>query len=746
MPRRHLAARASISGVALVLAILASLLAAAPAHAVGGTLSGTLTGPDGSRFEYFQVDIYQADGPETWKHAIPPRTITSWDTGLPVGDFAITLPAGTYRACFTPLTYETAEEVGQGCWQGSSEVFDATDIVVTEGGTTTITPSLPQESRLRGRILGPGGVGVSAYVAPYRRMPDGTWAWQGSGTQSTSDGAFVVPDLNPGRYRICLLDVPREFFPECWDDVATLGEAHDLTVPPGSTSALTFRLARRANIAGTVTRPPASTQGVYVTPYGWNGQHWVPITAGVAVGTDGSYRITGLDAGTYRVCAAGYDVVRTCWRQGAQPAHATDLVLAPGQSRAGVDLAPGPAGFVTGTLPEMYLGAQGQPSVTAWRLVGDTWEAESTGEATPSGTGTAWTYEIGSLPTGTYVVCVEHMDPEFVPAFPRTCRGDSPTPQGGIPFDVVSGETTTGIDIVTGRAGEIRGRVNGATKPVRVDLFTASGRLAVSRTTDAAGAYRLGELPSGTYYVGFHRETASSSLAAEWWRNRTEGLGIAGATPIVVDGGIVTGVAATLDPGGVITGRLVDDTGAAVAGCAVRAQAADGSLATRVAVTGASGEFAIGGLSTAPYLVLVGQRCSGTPTAMFHDADSPTRTSARAGEADPVAVTQGLTSSLPADLVTGVPAITSTSAPIPTGTPAVGRTLTAQHGTWLPTSGLTFGYRWYAGAARIAGADGRRLLLTPDLAGARIRVHVIASARGWTSAVGRSGSVGPVAP
>ena len=213
MPRRHLAARASISGVALVLAILVSLLAAAPAHAVGGTLSGTLTGPDGSRFEYFQVDIYQVDGPETWKHAIPPRTITSWDTGLPVGDFAITLPAGTYRACFSPLTYETAEEVGQGCWQGASEVFDATDIVVTEGGTTTITPSLPQESRLRGRILAPGGVGVSAYVAPYRRTPDGTWAWQGSGTQSTSDGAFVVPDLNPGRYRICLLDVPREFLP-----------------------------------------------------------------------------------------------------------------------------------------------------------------------------------------------------------------------------------------------------------------------------------------------------------------------------------------------------------------------------------------------------------------------------------------------------------------------------------------------------------------------------------------------------
>jgi hypothetical protein len=131
---------------------------------------------------------------------------------------------------------------------------------------------------------------------------------------------------------------------------------------------------------------------------------------------------------------------------------------------------------------------------------------------------------------------------------------------------------------------------------------------------------------------------------------------------------------------------------------------------------------------------------------MYHDADSPTRTSARVWEADPVAVTRGGTSALPADLVTGVPAIASTSAPTVAGTPAVGSTLTAQHGTWRPAAGLAFAYRWYAGADRIAGADERHLLLTPDLAGARIRVHVIASARGWASAVGRSAPVGPVAP
>ena len=220
-----------------------------------------------------------------------------------------------------------------------------------------------------------------------------------------------------------------------------------------------------------------------------------------------------------------------------------------------------------------------------------------------------------------------------------------------------------------------------------------------------AGAYRFRDLPTGTFYVGFHREHASSPLAAEWWRNRTDGLGFAGATPLTVDGNIVTSVCATLDPGGVITGRLVDgEDGSAVAGCLVRARAADGSLAIRRAVTDSSGGFAIGGLSTARYLVQVDQRCSGAPTRCSDDAESPTRTSARVWDADQVPVTLGATSSLPADLVTGIPAIASTSGPRPSsahprsGTPSPP---SAGPGCQPLRSQLRLS-RWYAGTDRIA--------------------------------------------
>ncbi|RHW25572.1 carboxypeptidase regulatory-like domain-containing protein [Nocardioides immobilis] len=657
MSRGLRAGRASISGVALVLALLLSLLppflAAAPAQAAGGTLRGTLTGPSGSPVEYFQVDVYKAASGDTWQLETS-KTVTSWDSGLPVGEFTVALPAGSYRACFHKLGFESDDFTGRRCWSDGLDVFGGTDIAISEGGTTTINPVLPRESQVRGRVAGAGGIGVSAYVMPYRRGPDGNWTAVWGQQSIASDGSFVIDDLDPGTYRFCLADVPREYQPECWDNVATLTEATELVVPPGTRPAIYFRLARRANISGTVTRPRGSTESLTIVTHRFRNAGWEQVAyAGVAA--DGSYRVTGLDADTYRVCVVGFDIVTTCWRTGSTASGATDIVLATGQYKGNVNLAPGPAGFVTGTLPEVYLGAQGYPNVTAWREVDGSWVGVSTGEAVPTGIGSDWTYRIGSLPTGSYVVCVEHAEPEFVPAFPRTCVGDSPTAQGGIPVAVVAGATTDGVDIRTNRAGEIRGTVNGASGPVRVDLYTASDRLALSLMTNATGFYRIRELPAGVYRIGIHRDRATTSLAAEWYRNRLDSAGLAGATPVPVNGDIVTGIGGTLDPGGAITGRLVDGTGAPVAGCLVKALGRGGTLAVRLARTDASGAFSIGGLSTAPYLVLVSERCSGAGVGLFYDAASPTRTTAHPRNADDVSVTRGLTTTLPADLVTGPP-------------------------------------------------------------------------------------------
>lgn len=647
--------RASISGVVLTLAVLASLLVATPAQAAAGTLRGTLKGPDGAPFDFFKVELYQPDGSGDWT-LVHSRDFLADQPGEQVGSFELTVPPGTYRACFrTRYTtdYEWAEAVGIGCWKAAFDVRNGLDVIIADGGTTTISPRLPAEGAVQGTVTGPGGAPIpSGYVVPYRLAPDGTWTWT-YGDSVAADGTFSIGDLDPGTYRFCVVEVPREYVAECWRDAPDLAAATDLLVRPGGAPTIAFSLARRASVSGTVTVPAGVDPFVNVGIHRWNNQRWEALSY-TQTDAAGHFRIGGLDAGTYRLCTNSYQTVVTCWRTGDTPAEADDLVLVPGQQRANVNFAPTVAGEITGTLPEMYLGAEGYPVVTAWLQTATGWEPVTTGDAVPTGIGNDWDYSIGSLPTGTYVACVEHQDPEFVPAFPRTCTGGSPTPQGGEPFEVVAGETTSGIDIVTDRAGEIRGRVNGATSPVRVDLYTAAGRLAVSRQTAPDGTYRFAELPDGTYYVGFHRATATSPLAAEWWQNKQDPVGLAGASPIAVDGAIVTGIAALLDTGGVITGRLVDTGGDPVAGCILQARGRGGTLAIRRGVTDANGEFAIRGLSTSPYVVLVSQACSGAPTALYFDAASPTYTSARLRDADDVAVTRGATTDLPFELVVGV--------------------------------------------------------------------------------------------
>ena len=70
-----------------------------------------------------------------------------------------------------------------------------------------------------------------------------------------------------------------------------------------------------------------------------------------------------------------------------------------------------------------------------------------------------------------------------------------------------------------------------------------------------------------------------------------------------------------------------------------------------------------------------------------------------------------------------------TATPTITGTPRVGRTLTASPGRW--TWGTAFHYAWYAGKARIKGKTARRLVLTRAQRGTRITVEVTGTKAGY---------------
>jgi alpha-L-rhamnosidase len=86
----------------------------------------------------------------------------------------------------------------------------------------------------------------------------------------------------------------------------------------------------------------------------------------------------------------------------------------------------------------------------------------------------------------------------------------------------------------------------------------------------------------------------------------------------------------------------------------------------------------------------------------------------------------------------------NTAAPTVQGEAVVGRTLTAQAGTW-DTPGLQFAYQWNRNGAPIDGATGRIYTLVAADAGALISVSVTATSGDLPPGRATSGAVGPVA-
>ena len=107
--------------------------------------------------------------------------------------------------------------------------------------------------------------------------------------------------------------------------------------------------------------------------------------------------------------------------------------------------------------------------------------------------------------------------------------------------------------------------------------------------------------------------------------------------------------------GASITGRVVDHDGEGIAGCRVRAYTPDGALVPRWDETDAGGLFDVGGLTTGSYrLVISAGTCEIGGNDLYYKAGDPSRLTADASLADPLAVVVGSPTAVSGDLVAPV--------------------------------------------------------------------------------------------
>jgi hypothetical protein len=494
--------------------------------------------------------------------------------------------------------------------------------------------------------------------------------------------------------------------------------------------------ADTAHLLGTVSGGGSALPGIEAVAYLLDGDGTWDLAGFDKTDGLGQYDVGALAAGTYHVrfvdSTGAY--LGEYLDDAATVGAGQDVAVAEGESVtiAGVELAPAAhiAGTVTGGgTPLARIG------VSAYQFLSDPafhdyWSPVASGRTDAAGH-----YDRAGRPAGTYRLGFT----DFSDAFVDEYWDDAGTLERSQEVAVAPGGTAAGKDALLAAVSHIQGTVSGPDGPLAgvevqgLELQDGAWRLAAQATTDALGGYDLAGLREGTFRVAF--EDWADSRAREFFAGAPR---LAGAQDVPVGASeTVTGIDALLASGH-IRGTITDTAGDAVDGLALAyGQEGAGWEVVGAATTDVDGNYDIAGLPAGTYRVQLSDfgvqaedGAAGVAPLSEWWKDEATLEAAD----DVVLAGGGSRTGIDGTLVLGehvpVPTVTNTVLPAISGSPQVGKTLTASTGSWDPSVEITHTYQWFANGTPIVDATAATYNPTADMVGRRIAVRVTASVIG----------------
>ena len=420
------------------------------------------------------------------------------------------------------------------------------------------------------------------------------------------DGSYSLTGMATGRYSV-------RFTPDCGNSGSYLGVQlpHPVSVTAGKrTGHVNGLLPSGAEITGTVTDTRGTpVPGICV----WeNGNYTAAVTS-----TDGSYSIRGLRAGRYLIgfvggCGDRGSHAPQFYPERSNPAQATQLSVASGEIKSGVDGRLPPGGTVTGTMTNRA--GLPLPGACAFLALPSALENPGINFALPwfpianfSGYAQAkkdGSYSIRDLPPGNYYA-------EFGP-----CDGTRyaaqwfrarPVIQSASLISVVGGVTTTGISAALAAGGSISGTVRNTAGDPLSGICVRAQNMAGPDPFDSppqapatSGSYRINGLPPGQYAIQFGPCGAAERYAPQWYPAAASEVS---AHPVTVRAGRNTpGIGTALTAGGSVSGRVISATGKPPRGlCFVRVMDAAGNELGFGAITDKDGYYRLPHLRAGRY-------------------------------------------------------------------------------------------------------------------------------------------------
>lgn len=424
------------------------------------------------------------------------------------------------------------------------------------------TKSDAATASVSGTVTASGGAAITGIlVTLYKQYPDDGWGTVADTAVDTA-GRYAFEALAAGTYAIQVRDITGDLIGQWVGGGDLWRDPTWFTVTAGA--ALTgknARLTQGGSIAGTVFGPgQVPVEGAYVRVHTAGDDRQNYREQDTSTDSRGRYRLSAMTPGEYILeISAGGGLQREWWEDATSEERASAIVVSAGKAITGLrtDLVTG-ASF-SGTLSAPG-GADFTATVTAYRLIDDEWRwADS-----------VWVdegpFRLEGLVAGTYTFSVE---PSEDSGLVRTWWGDARTQDDAARFTLAAGASKTGLNIALRAGASLSGKVTTggvAVGSADVTLYEMAGgddrEWIASISTASNGTYTFRGLASGRYAVQFAAPDGKN-LMDEWWK---DAAGPDSATPIdVVAGKSKTGVDAALEAGGMISGRVQDGNGKAIA-------------------------------------------------------------------------------------------------------------------------------------------------------------------------------------
>lgn len=639
--------------IAAFLTIFAMLSAGVtPAHAAATTIGGTVTDASGNAISGVTVTATSATA--------TPNSITATTDSSGVYSLTNANDATDWKISFAKTGYATE-------FYNDKTTASAANSVTTSGTAVTgINATLAAEGVISGVTYNAASAILTSVTV--QLYLDGV-AYGSAITSNGTTGAYSFSQLPAGSYTLGFSKTG--YVTQFSGGAATLAVSTAFSINAGSTNTRNVNLVQQGSITGT-TNPVATTVDLY-------SMSGTLITNLNSSGSDGTYTISNLDPGTYRVQFRKTGHITEWWNDSANFVGATTVTVTAGTATTSISptLVANPG---SGTIDTTGATA----TVSGTPTEGQTLTANSSGWPT-TGTvlnyqwqyydGSVWQPIVGAI-SNTYTLDGTYYNRTLRVAVTGARIGYVPSAEiySAATAAVAHAFTTAPIPTITG------------TPAVGQTLTANTGTWAPTPTSYTyqwyyGGAIIPGETASTytvtNFVVGWPITVAVTALKTDY-PNTTR---TSSAT-------LSVGALMTVTPAPTISGTaVVGKTLTAVNGAWTPSNVAFAYQWNR-------GGVAISGATASSYTLVA---------ADLNYSISVTVTATATGFTTTIRSSAGTS--------TVLDRLTTTPTPTITGNTTVGSVLTANPGTWAPAP-VTLAYQWFRNSVAIAGATATTYTLT----------------------------------